>query len=64
VRAFPDDLLNAARAASEEVIATFADSAADDISRRVYQSYQAVKQRAIGYSQVSVQAFLQARAGS
>jgi TRAP-type mannitol/chloroaromatic compound transport system substrate-binding protein len=64
VRAFPDELLNAARAVSEEVIATFADSAADDISRRVYQSYQAVKQRAIGYSQVSVQAFLQARAGS
>lgn len=61
VRAFPDAMLKAARALSEEVINEFA--AQDPLTRRIHESYEAARRRAIGWSRISTQALLQYRAG-
>jgi len=60
-RPFPADILRAARATAAEVLAEFARK--DAISRRVYQSYEAARQRAGAWSRVSTLALLQAREG-
>ena len=61
VRGFPQSVLAAARAAAGEVLADF--SQAEDISQRIYQSFQAARQRATSWSRISTLAFLRARAG-
>ncbi|NJN46793.1 MAG: TRAP transporter substrate-binding protein [Candidatus Competibacteraceae bacterium] len=61
IRAFPQDVITAARSAASEVLAEFGQG--DDISRRIYESYDMVRQRVIGWSRISTLALLKARAG-
>lgn len=62
VLAFPDDFLAAARETTVAVLAEFAEK--DDLSRRIYQSYEAARQRAVGWSRISTGALLRARHGA
>jgi TRAP-type mannitol/chloroaromatic compound transport system substrate-binding protein len=59
VRAFPEDVVGAARAAATEVLAEFGKG--DALSRRIFTAYEAARQRAMGWSRVSILAFLKAR---
>lgn len=59
IRAFPKEVIDAAREATSEVLAEFGKG--DALSRRIYESYEAARQRAIDWSRVSTLAFLQAR---
>lgn len=61
VRPFPDEVLKAARAASEEVLAGFAEQ--DELANRIFRSFVEARKQAIGWSRVSTQAFLAARNG-
>lgn len=56
---FPEELINAARSAAVEVMATFIDG--DDLTRRILESHQAALNLALDWSGVSTQAFLKAR---
>lgn len=58
-RAFPPELVGAARKTAAEVVAEFAQG--DELSRRIYQSYEAARQRTGGWSRIATQAVLAAR---
>ena len=60
VRAFPEDVLQAAKTAAAEVLAEFDQG--DDITKRIYQSFSIAQQRATNWSRISTLAFLSARA--
>lgn len=62
VRQFPADMLNAVREVRETVMADFASG--DDITQRIYQSFEAARKRAISWSNLSTLAVLQARVGT
>ena len=59
VRALPDDVSVAIARTSREVLAEI--SQADDITRRVHDSYTAFRDRAIAYNQVSEYGYARAR---
>jgi TRAP-type mannitol/chloroaromatic compound transport system substrate-binding protein len=59
LRRWPDDILTAARQASDELLAEF--DAMGDIERRVYRSYMAARDQAELWSEISAEAFLAAR---
>lgn len=61
VQALPADFLAAARQHSAVVLEEFA--AGSELERRIYESYEEGRQRAIGWSRVSRHEFLRARAG-
>jgi TRAP-type mannitol/chloroaromatic compound transport system substrate-binding protein len=58
-RSFPEPVLRAARNASFEVLEAFA--ATDSAAGRIYASFAAARERAIGWAAVSREAFLVAR---
>jgi TRAP-type mannitol/chloroaromatic compound transport system substrate-binding protein len=59
LRRFPADIEAAAREAAESVLAAF--DAMGGIEQRIYRSFRAMQARAIQWSRVSSQAFLEAR---
>lgn len=59
VRPYPEPILDAARLAAKDVMASF--GATDDLSSRIYQSMQAAKDRLGPWSKVSQAAFFNAR---
>lgn len=59
IKTYPKDVLDAARSASDEVLATFKDQ--DDANRAVYESFAAARDRIAPWSQASQLAFLTAR---
>lgn len=61
LRRYPDDVLEAARKASLEVMAELADK--DEMSKKVLDSYRAAARHLGKWSEVSVSAFLSERAG-
>lgn len=61
VRPFPDTVLAAAKTASEEVLAEFAE--AGELASRIYRSFEGARKQAVAWSRVSTQAFLAARNG-
>ncbi len=58
-RPFPDDVLAAARRAADEVLDELA--ASNDAARRIDASYRAARAKAIGWAEISSEAFLAAR---
>lgn len=61
VRPFPDDVLAAARTQADQVLAKFADGS--DVEKNILESYLSARSRAIEWSRVSRNAFLNARNG-
>lgn len=61
LRPYPEDLIVAAREVAAGVLADLALEG--DIAKRIYQSYEQARQKAMRWSQVSSQAFLNARNG-
>ncbi|MCB9928827.1 MAG: TRAP transporter substrate-binding protein [Alphaproteobacteria bacterium] len=59
---YPDDVLDKARAASADVIATMA--ATDDITKRVYDSYSAFQKQAMDYAAIGELGYMAARAAA
>lgn len=59
VRAFPEAVISAARAAAADVLAEFGKG--DPMSQRIYTAFEAARQRAMGWSRISTLAFLKAR---
>jgi TRAP-type mannitol/chloroaromatic compound transport system substrate-binding protein len=59
LRRFPEELLQAARAASEEVLAELAESS--DIAGRIHRSYAAAQEAALAWGKVSRHAMLEAQ---
>ncbi len=59
LRRFPEDVLQAARAASKEVLAELAGSS--DIAARIYRSYAAAQDAALAWGRVSRHALLDAQ---
>jgi TRAP-type mannitol/chloroaromatic compound transport system substrate-binding protein len=59
VRKLPDEVLNRLRELSDEVVAEIAEK--DAMSRRVYESFQAFREQAIQWSDISDRAYLNAR---
>jgi TRAP-type mannitol/chloroaromatic compound transport system substrate-binding protein len=59
LRRFPDEIVDAARVAAADVLAAF--DAMGGIEQRIYRSFRAMRERAIKWSRVSSQAFLEAR---
>ncbi|MGB3621897.1 MAG: TRAP transporter substrate-binding protein [Ketobacter sp.] len=59
LRKLPDDVLNALRVASEQVIEeTIAD---DEMAKKVYQSFKDFKESVVPYTRISEEAFLKTR---
>lgn len=61
LRAFPDEVLAAMRETTEAVMRELAEQ--DDLTRRIHQSHEIARQRAIALARVSSEAFQRARAG-
>ncbi len=61
LRQWPEDVVQAAKAAAGEVMETFA--AGSDIEQRIYASFKAMSARSESWSGISSQAFLAARNG-
>ena len=61
LRRWPDDILAAARQASDEILAEF--DAMGDTERRIYGSFRTARDQAQLWSQISAEAFLAARNG-
>ena len=61
LRAFPDEVLEAARTASEAVLADLAGE--DDLGGEIHDAFQAARRRLGDWSRLSQRAFLNARAG-
>ncbi|MFW6076872.1 MAG: TRAP transporter substrate-binding protein [Hyphomicrobiales bacterium] len=59
LRRWPDDIIVAARQASDEILAEFEDMG--DIERRVYRAYMGAREQAELWSEISAEAFLNAR---
>lgn len=62
VRRFPDEVLARLRQLSDEVVAEIADK--DDLSRKVYESFQAFRDQVTHWHDISERAYLNARAGT
>lgn len=62
LRRFPEDLQRAARTVAEDVLAAF--EAMGGIEQRIYRSFRAMQERAVKWSRISSQAFLEARNGA
>jgi TRAP-type mannitol/chloroaromatic compound transport system substrate-binding protein len=61
VQQWPQDIITAAREAAAEVVAQFAQGS--DIEQRIHASYEEMRARALHWSRISAQAFLEARNG-
>ncbi len=61
VRAFPDEVIDKLRTLSEEVVAEIAGK--DELSKRVYDSYNEFKSQVFAWHDVSERAFLNVRQG-
>lgn len=59
LRRFPEDVLQAARTASEEVLSELAGTS--EIAGRIYQSYEAAQEAALAWGRVSRHAILEAQ---
>jgi TRAP-type mannitol/chloroaromatic compound transport system substrate-binding protein len=60
LRRFPDELVDKARAASADVVASM--SATDDITKRIAESYAAFQKQAMEYAKVSELGYMNSRA--
>ncbi|MTI45307.1 TRAP-type mannitol/chloroaromatic compound transport system substrate-binding protein [Roseibium hamelinense] len=61
IRTYPDEVLNALRATSADVLAEFAEKGG--IGARIYESYRSAQDRLGPWSEISLRQFLSARSG-
>ena len=59
LRKFPSDVLQAMRTTTEEVLSEF--SYGDDLTKRIFSSFDAARRKLTDWSRVSHHAFLDAR---